>query len=586
MINILIVGAGGREHALAWKCLQNTSVSKICVTPGNGGIETIAACWKLTNHQQIIEKALKEEISLVIVGQEDYLVHGLTQELETVGIPVFGPSKSAAKLEGSKTFAKAFMRRHKIPTTSSETFTAFNKAKDSIKKRQTPFVVKADGLAAGKGVFICQSREEGDFALQQIMEDKVFGDAGSKVVIEEFLEGEEASYFVFSDGKNFVSMPSLQDHKRQKERDKGPNTGGMGCYSPAPILNQAVEDKVIAEIVSPTIKGMSAEGTPYKGVLYIGLMIHKGQSKVVEYNVRFGDPECQLLMMLLNTSLIDIAQACVQQKLKEQNISWKKLSGALVILASGGYPLSYKKGYLIQGLENIDSTNDLMVFHSGTKRDGNQFVTNGGRVLGVAALEKNLYEALQKTYRYVKQISWTEMQYRRDIGTKGLTNTPTTKPNSAQVAIILGSISDKAIAMKVTKIFDQHKVRYKIVVSSAHRTPVRTRNLMEEFKQEGVEIFIAIAGMAAHLPGVIAAETTCPVIGVPVNASMNGADALYSIVQMPPGIPVATVGIDRGENAAILATEILAIKYPEYKVSLLEMRLEMEEKVIVSQEEL
>jgi len=582
-MNILIVGAGGREHALAWKCSQSPKTSSLHVSPGNGGIEMLANCWYLTDHQEIVKRAQSELIDLVIVGQEDYAVDGLTDLLEDAGIAVFGPNQAAAQLEGSKAFSKEFMKRQGIPSGGFEVFEDVEQAKSYLKTLEPPYVVKASGLAAGKGVLICPDRESAEKGLDEIMVEKAFGGAGDQVVIEEFLEGEEASWFVFADGRNFVSMPSLQDHKRQMELDQGLNTGGMGCYAPAPVVTREIEQTVSEKIVKPTLDGMAAEGNPYKGILYIGLMIDKGQPKVLEYNIRFGDPECQPLMMLLDSDLAEIAEACARGNLDSVNVAWKEQAAAIVVLASGGYPKSYQKGYTIQGLEEIEASDEQMVFHAGTKREQNRFITSGGRVLGVTCIGDNLTEALEKSYRLVSKISWPGVQYRRDIGLKGLKRLSTAKKGEHQVAIIMGSKSDLKIAEKATNILQECNVSYSMIVSSAHRTPERTRDFVHQAVQNGVEVFIAIAGMAAHLPGVIAAETQLPVIGVPVGGSaFNGQDALLSIVQMPPGIPVATVGIDRGDNAALLAVQILGIKYPEYQAYHTEYRLKMEYKVIQS----
>ena len=585
-MNLLIVGAGGREHALAWRCRQSPKVDTLHVTPGNGGIETIATCWHLTDYQQILKKAREERIDLVIIGQEDYLVGGLTELLENSGIPVFGPSQAASQLEGSKEFSKKFMQRYKIPTAQFAVFSEAITARTYLQTLTPPYVIKASGLAAGKGVLICNSYEEAVAGIEQIMVDKTFGDAGDRIVIEEFMEGEEVSWFIFTDGENHISMPTLQDHKRQLELDQGPNTGGMGCYSPAPIVSPEVEVKVLRKIIEPTIQGMKEDGHPYKGVLYIGLMIKDGEPRVVEYNIRFGDPECQPLMLLLDSDLVEIAQAVVAGRLNEIKINWKDRAASIVILASGGYPATYEKGFTIQGLDEVKEDESHVVFHAGTKKKQNQFLTAGGRVLGVTCLGKDLNEALDNTYRQLKKISWPGCQFRRDIGFKGLKKLHTPK-GEIQVGIIMGSASDAAIAEKATSILKEFGIGFDIMVSSAHRTPERTRQYIAQCEERGVEVFIAIAGVAAHLPGVVAAETQRPVIGVPATGkSLSGQDALFSIVQMPPGIPVATVGLDRGDNAALLATQILGIKYPEFHVQHREYRIKMEQKVIQSQQQI
>jgi len=579
-MRLLIVGAGGREHALAWKCKQSPKITSLHVTPGNGGIEEIAECWYLTEHNRILERAKAERIDLAIIGQEDYLVDGLSEALEAEGIAVFGPGRAAARLEGSKVYAKEFMQRHGIPTARFQKFADVAAAKKYLGGISPPYVIKASGLAAGKGVLICSDIETAKEGLDSIMVAKQFGEAGNEIVIEEFLEGEEASFFVFTDGNSHIALPTLQDHKRQLELDSGPNTGGMGCYSPAPVVNGIVTEKVIREIVEPTLKGMAAEGHPYKGILYIGLMIKDNQPRVVEYNIRFGDPECQPLMLLLDSDLVEIAMAVAKGSLDSLRVQWKQRAAVIIVLASGGYPGSYEKGFTIQGLEELQSSQQQMVFHAGTRRDGNRFLTAGGRVLGVACLGENLEKALQAAYRNVSRLSWPGMQYRRDIGIKGLKHDPTGRKD-LQVVVIMGSASDRKIADKAAAILDRFDVRYEIVVSSAHRTPARTREVIRSAEARGAEVFIAIAGMAAHLPGVVAAETRFPVIGVPVNASpLGGQDSLLSIVQMPPGIPVATVGIDRGDNAALLAIQILSISCPYLRASHFEYRLQMEQKVI------
>ena len=583
LMNILIIGAGGREHSLAWKCKQSPKTETLHVTPGNGGIESIANCWYLTDHEKIVQKAKDEQIDLVLIGQEDYAVNGLTEMFLAEKIKVFGASQKAAQLEGSKEFSKQFMKRHHIPSADFQSFQDPEQAKAHLASLQPPYVIKASGLAAGKGVLICQDLESAERGIKEIMQDKVFGDAGNTVVIEEFMDGEEASWFVFTDGRNYVSLPSLQDHKRQLELDQGLNTGGMGCYAPAPVVTSDVEKIVTETIVEPTLKGMVEEGNPYKGILYVGLMIKDGQPRVVEYNIRFGDPECQPLMMLLDSDLVEIAEAVADECLDNVQVQWKNKAAATVILASGGYPQSYQKGFTIQGLEEIEISDDLMIFHAGTKRDGNRYLTSGGRVLGLTTTGDNLLDALNKAYDNTGKISWPGMQFRRDIGIKGLKRTRTRPENVTLVGILLGSASDMKIANKATDLFDKFGVEYELIVSSAHRTPERTRDFVQNAPKKGIEVFITVAGMAAHLPGVVAAESHLPVIGVPVNASAYaGHDALLSIAQMPPGIPVATVGVDRGDNAALLALQILSIKYPEFRACHVEYRLQMEQKVINS----
>jgi len=581
-MKVLVVGAGGREHALAFALKKSPQLTALYATPGNGGISQIAECWGLTDFDPIVTKAKETGVSLVFIGQEDYLVGGLTEKFQEAGIMVVGPSALAARLEGSKSYSKEFMARHQIPTAGYKTCTDLPSAESFLKQLEAPFVIKASGLAAGKGVVIAPNLEEAVGAVKEMFGGK-FGKAGEEVVIEEFMDGEEASFFVFSDGTDYVTLPTLQDHKRIFELDKGPNTGGMGCYCPAPIVTEEVEAQVIKEVVEPTLKGMQADGCPYQGVLYIGLMIKDNKAKVVEYNIRFGDPECQPLMMLFDDDLIELGKRIAQGKLSGYQPKWKDMSAGCVVLASAGYPADYEKGFVIQGLEEVEDSAEVQVFHAGSKADAGRFKTNGGRVLAVTALGPDLPSALKRAYKEAAKIHWPGMQFRRDIGLKGL---KADRPKGVKVGIILGSASDKKVADKATALLDQFELGYDLKVSSAHRTPERTRGVLEHWIDTGVEVVIAIAGMAAALPGVVAAEVDIPVIGVPVlGSALSGQDALYSIVQMPPGIPVATVGIDRGDNAAVLALQILGIKYPGLQASHIEYRMGLAQKVIDSSPE-
>ncbi len=585
-MKVLIVGAGGREHALAWKIKESPRLTSLFVTPGNAGIEDLAPCWGLTDLKEILARAQSAKIDLVIVGQEDYLVQGITDQLAKVGIACCGPDQYAAQLEGSKAFSKDFMQRNSVPTARYGVFTDYDAAAEFLTTLQPPFVLKASGLAAGKGVLILESLAEAKAGLQSILVDKTFGEAGNQVVIEEFMPGEEASYFIFSDGNSFISMPSLQDHKRQLELDQGPNTGGMGCYGPAPVVTPKVEQRIIKEIVTPTLEGMKQEGHPYRGILYIGLMIDQGAPRVVEYNIRFGDPECQPLMMLLDSDLLLLAQACAQGGLNPKLAQWKPGACATVVLASGGYPGSYEKGLPITGLDQLDLDATHMIFHAGTQKEGLHYITHGGRVLGCTAWGKELPQALEEAYRLARSIHWPQMQYRRDIGVKGLKNRMEQQTTGPLVGIVMGSASDQQIALKAAALLKEFKIDFKIIVASAHRTPKRVHDFIQDCETAGVEVFIAIAGLAAHLPGVIASLTVCPVIGVPVDSNLGGADALHAIVQMPPGIPVASVGIGRGDNAALLALQILGAKFPELKRIHQEYRFKLASKVIASQQEI
>jgi len=421
-MKILVVGSGGREHALIWKISASKRVSKVFCTPGNGGISSEAECIEVepSSVDELTDFALSNSIDLVVVGPELPLSLGITDRMEKKGIRVFGPSQNAAKLESSKLFSKEFMKRHNIPTAKFKCFDNAEDAKKYISEISFPCVVKADGLAAGKGVLICNSREEAKNAIKKTMEAKEFGDAGNTILIEEFLEGEEASFLVFSDGKDIIPMPSSQDHKRALDNDMGLNTGGMGAYSPAPVVTKNIEKLIIDTVIKPLISGMSDEGTPYKGILYAGIMIKDGKPSVLEFNVRFGDPEAQPVLMRLESDIVDIMEACIDGKASAIKPLWKEESSVCIVLASGGYPGSYEKGKIISGLDKAEYKEDIKVFHAGTKYNGSDFVTSGGRVLGVTALGNSITNAIENAYSAVSHISFDKMHFRKDIGKKAL----------------------------------------------------------------------------------------------------------------------------------------------------------------------
>ena len=424
-MKILIVGSGGREHALAWKASRSDLTSEIYVAPGNGGT---ALERDITNVEISAEDidglasfALKNKIDLTIVGPEVPLVLGITDEFKKKGLRCFGPSKDAARLEGSKDFMKDFLSRNNIPTALYKSFTDINLAKDYVKNHSIPIVIKADGLAAGKGVIIANSTEEAVEAIEQCMEDKEFGEAGSKVVIEEFLEGEEASFIVLTDGNVILPLASSQDHKARDDGDKGPNTGGMGAYSPAPVVTENLHKKIMDEIIIPTIEGLNKEGMNYCGFLYAGLMIDKNKNiKVLEFNCRFGDPETQPILLRMKSDLINLCFEAAEGKLVESEIVWDERVSLGVVMAAGGYPNNYDKGFEISGLLE-DETEDLKIFHAGTSLNNeDKVVTNGGRVLCVTALGSNTKEAKEKAYQRVKSIKWEKAYFRRDIGYRAL----------------------------------------------------------------------------------------------------------------------------------------------------------------------
>ncbi|WP_090476972.1 phosphoribosylamine--glycine ligase [Qipengyuania nanhaisediminis] len=415
-MNILLLGGGGREHALGWKLAQSPQCDKLWASPGNPGMAECAECIALdaSDHAAVEQFCRDKSIGLVVIGPEAPLVDGLADDLRAAGVAVFGPSKAAAQLEGSKSFTKELCQRARIPTARFERCTSLEAAWGALKKFDPPFVLKADGLAAGKGVVIAETREEAQHALSEMFDGK-FGSAGSEVVIEEFLQGEEASYFALTDGETIVPIGSAQDHKRVGEGDTGPNTGGMGAYSPAPVLTDALKDQVMREIIEPTVRTMREEGHPYSGVLYAGLMLTKTGPQLIEYNVRFGDPECQVLMMRLESDLVEIMHACAEGRLGQIEVPRMADQFALtVVMAAEGYPDTPKKGGAIH-LGNAEA-DGAKVFHAGTKMADGQLVANGGRVLNVTAKGASATEAQRNAYAAVDAIDFAEGFCRRDIG--------------------------------------------------------------------------------------------------------------------------------------------------------------------------
>ena len=417
-MKVCVIGSGGREHALAWRLSISPSVTKVYAIPGSTAMsdcaELVGIDWEQSDH--LIRFLKDNQVDLVVVGPEAPLVAGLADVLNKAGIPVFGPSKAAAQLEGSKVFAKDLMKKYNIPTAAYGVFHKVDEAKEFIAQTGIPIVVKADGLAAGKGVVVAMTTEEANAAVEDMLSGNRFGDAGSTVVIEEFMEGEEASLLAFVDGKTVVPMIASQDHKRIFDGDKGPNTGGMGTYAPAPVLTDALRDEAMKTILEPMVEAMQKEGMPYVGCLYAGLMITLQGPKVVEFNARFGDPETQVVLPLLDSDLGQIMMACATGTLTTDMVKWKDSSAACVILASKGYPETASKGDIIYGdIKQYDTT---IVFHSGTKLVGDEYVTNGGRVLGVVGLGKDLRTALDRAYGRIEHIDFEGMQYRTDIGAK------------------------------------------------------------------------------------------------------------------------------------------------------------------------
>lgn len=419
-MKVAVIGGGGREHALAWKLSQSLNVEKLYAIPGSAAMAEITECVSIpvSNLEEIADYCVGQGIDMLVVGSEVPLTEGLADVCQAKGLAVFGPNKAAAQMEGSKVFAKNLMKKYHVPTAAYETFTDGEAAKKYIREQGAPIVVKADGLAAGKGVVVAQTVEEAIDAVNAMMEDHIFGASGGRIVIEECMIGEEASLLAFVDGNTIVPMVSAQDHKRIFDNDEGPNTGGMGAYAPAPVMTAELVKEVEETILRPTIEGLRQEGITYQGCLYAGLMITAKGPKVVEFNCRFGDPETQAVLPLLDSDLAEIMYACTQGQLRADMVQWKDASACCVIMASAGYPASSHKGDVITGLDK--TAQDVMVFHSGTAQQNGAYVTNGGRVLGVTAVAPTLKEAIDEAYQNVTKIHFDGQQVRSDIGAKGL----------------------------------------------------------------------------------------------------------------------------------------------------------------------
>ena len=421
-MRVLVVGGGGREHALCWKINRSPLVEKTFCAPGNAGITRHAECVDIPagDFESLSAFAKKESIDLTVVGPEQPLSEGIVDFFEKEDLRIFGPSKAAAELEGSKIFSKNLMKKYGIPTGEYSVFADVEKAAAGLREMKPPFVVKADGLAAGKGVVICRSREEGEAALRSMMVDGAFGEAGTRVVVEEFLEGVEASFFAFTDGENILALEPSQDHKPLLDGDKGPNTGGMGAYTPAPVVTDALRRRIIDEVVIPAVRAMKSEGRTYRGVLYAGLMIRDGDLKVLEFNCRFGDPEAQPLLMRMDSDIVPVLYSVAEGTMKTDPVEWEDGFCVCVVMASRGYPAGYAKGVALERLEDFSDTEETVVFHAGTKFEGNRIVTNGGRVLGVTSSGDTIEQSLERVYRAVDSIGQDGLVYRKDIGAKAL----------------------------------------------------------------------------------------------------------------------------------------------------------------------
>jgi len=421
-MRILVVGSGGREHALVWKLAQSPRVTRLYAAPGNAGIAEQAECAPVpaTDLAGLAAFAEKEKVDLTVVGPEVPLTLGLVDEFERRGLRTFGASRAAAEIEGSKAFAKALMVKYGIPTAAYREFRESDAAIAYVRDRGAPIVVKADGLAAGKGALVCRTLAEAVAAVRLIMEERAFGEAGDRVVVEECLEGEEASFLAFTDGQTVLPLASAQDHKPIFDNDEGPNTGGMGAYSPAPVVSALLHRQIMDRVMLPTVRAMAAEGRPYRGVLYAGLMIRDGEAKVLEFNARFGDPEAQPLLLRMDNDLVPVLEAVLEGRLHQVSLQWKEDAAVCVVMASGGYPGSYQKGKVIQGLEEAAKVEGVVIFHAGTARRGAHLVTDGGRVLGVTGRGRDVRDAIARTYEAVRRITWEGVQFRTDIGAKAL----------------------------------------------------------------------------------------------------------------------------------------------------------------------
>lgn len=417
---VLVVGSGGREHAIIWKLSQSEHIEKLYCAPGNGGISLLAECVQISamDIAGMVRFAKEKNIDMVVVAPDDPLVAGMVDAMENEGIRAFGPDQAAAAIEGSKQFAKDLMKKYNIPTAGYSVFEDSDKAIAYLRKGSLPVVVKADGLALGKGVVIANTYEEAETAVIQMIDEGRFGKSGSKVVIEEFIKGPEVSVLAFTDGKTVVPMVSSQDHKRAYDDDEGPNTGGMGTFSPSMIYDKETADMCMKEIFMPTLEAMNQEGRPFKGVLYFGLMITDEGPKVLEYNARFGDPETQVVLPRLKSDLYEIFDAIIDERLSDIEIEWDEGAAVCVVLASGGYPGKYDTGYVINGLGTFDGADDMIIFHAGTQKRDHEIVTSGGRVLGVTARGGNLTEAISKAYNNLGNINFKDMFFRKDIGIK------------------------------------------------------------------------------------------------------------------------------------------------------------------------
>ncbi|MFP4194879.1 MAG: phosphoribosylamine--glycine ligase [Desulfosalsimonas sp.] len=579
-MKILIVGGGGREHALAWKIAQSPETEKIFCAPGNPGIAETAECVDISadSIEELVTFASEKKIDMTVIGPEAPLAAGITDAFQEAGLCVFGPSSAAAAIESSKSYAKQLMEKYNIPTAKGRIFTDYEAARRYAENHPLPVVIKADGLAAGKGVSVCRTRKQALDALYRMMVEEEFGEAGKTVIIEECLTGEEASFIVFTDGKTLLALPSSQDHKQVHDGDKGPNTGGMGAYSPAPVVDAVIRKKIMDQVMQPAVRALAAEGRPYRGVLYAGLMMEKDRVKVVEFNCRFGDPEIQPLLMRTKSDIVPVMKAAAEGSLENRGLEIDPRPAVCVVMAAKGYPGSYSKGMKINGLQNARRMKDIEIFHAGTARRDGSIVTAGGRVLAVTALGDDIENAVSRAYEAAGKISWKGEHHRTDIGKKALER----KSIAPAVGIIMGSDSDLSVMMSAAELLKKFDVPYEMTIVSAHRTPQRAGEFAATARKRGMKVIIAGAGHAAHLAGAMAAHTTLPILGVPIDSSaLSGFDSLLSTVQMPPGVPVATMAVGKpgAKNAAVTAIQILALSDPDLEKRLTDYKAAMADEV-------
>ncbi len=423
-MKVLVIGDGGREHALVWKIYQSERVDKIFAAPGNDGMNDLVervdiAAGNITALADLVEE---RDIDLTVVGPEEPLVTGIVDEFESRGLKIFGPNREAARIEGSKVFAKDILEKYNIPTAEYEVFTDPEKALEYLEEASYPLVIKAEGLAAGKGVFIATDKGKASGTVKRIMDERIFGDAGDRIVIEDFLQGEEISILAFTDGKNILPLSPSQDHKAIFDGDEGPNTGGMGAFSPVPFISSGMEERICREILRPSIEAFQQEGIKYKGILYCGLILTDTGPKVLEFNARLGDPESQVILPRLKNDLVDLIEMVVEERLEDVELEWDKRAAVCVVLASGGYPIDYKTGYRIEGLDGLGKYDNVLLFHAGTRKEGEDYLTDGGRVLGITVLGDGLIDAISQAYECVEEVHFEDMHYRSDIGYKVLTD--------------------------------------------------------------------------------------------------------------------------------------------------------------------